>query len=139
MSFAPEQIDTDSWPKVYALLRPAMDFCGTGAAELIDQLLAGTAQLWVYRKGGDPVAAAVSELVHTPLGLIVHGRLLATDRNAKISGVIDDAIGCVTRHARMAGAVGIEIEGRPGWARVLARKGWRCKTVEMSLPLEEVS
>lgn len=135
MSFAPEQIHFDTWPKVHALLAPVMERCGTTAAELIDELLAGTAQLWVYRKGGDPIAAAVSELVETHLGLVVHGRLLAKARSARIGGIVDDAVDCVSRHARMVGAVGISIEGRTGWARLLARKGWRCRSVTMHLSL----
>ena len=135
MSFAPETIHPDTWPAVHAVLAPALAVSGESPVELIDQLLDGTAQLWVLRKGGDPIAAAVSELVPSSPGLIVHGRLLAGGHMAEW---LDDIIDCITRHAAQAGAVGITIEGRPGWQRVLAAKGWKRSKVVMELALEKV-
>jgi hypothetical protein len=132
VSFQPEPIRSDTWPGIYAILAPAMKVSGESAAELIDQLIDGTAQLWVLRKGGDPIAAAVSELVPSPLGLVVHGRLCA---GKGMSGWLEDLIACITRHAKEAGAVGIEIEGRAGWERLLKARGWHRKAVVMAVRL----
>ena len=96
MTFAPEAIHPDTWPAVHAVLAPALAISGEHASELVDQLLDGTAQLWVLRKGGDPIAAAVSELISSPSGLLVHGRLLA---GVRMSEWLDNIIDCITRHA----------------------------------------
>lgn len=125
--FTPERIDPSTWPPIFRLLEPAMQRCGSTAIELVDELVSGTAQLWVLRKGGDPVAAAVSELLPSPSGMVVHGRLLA-------GGHVDEAVETVTHHAREVGAVAVRIEGRRGWERRL--KGWRRAAVVMELPLE---
>lgn len=133
MTFAPEKIDTDTWPAIYAVLQPAMLRAGYTAPELIDDLLSGQSQLWVMRKGGDPIAAAVSQLVAEPDGLVVKGHLLA---GKALSLAVDEAVECVRTHARQVGAVGIEITGRPGWHKRLKAKGWRQKAVTMRFDLQ---
>jgi hypothetical protein len=133
MTFAPENIDTDTWPAIHAVLAPALAHADTPAPELIDLLLANMAQLWVLRKGGDPIAAAVTELRPSPRGVVVHGMLLAGEN---MDDWIDDALACVKRHARDVGAIGIEIIGRDGWERLLTRKGWKRSAVTMRLELE---
>jgi hypothetical protein len=133
MAFAPEHIHADTWPPIFAVLRPAMLRAGYTSTELIDDLLSGDAQLWVLRKGGDPIAAAVSQLVIEPEGKIVKGHLLANPHGLR--GAVEDAIACVTDHAKAMGAVGIEVTGRPGWLRRLKSKGWRQKAVTMRLDL----
>jgi hypothetical protein len=127
MTFAPENIHPDSWPQIYAIIAPALARAGTSASDLIDELLANTAQLWVKRGGSDQVlAAAITELLSSPDGVFVHGRILA----GKASD-IDQAIAVVTHHARMIGAKGIRIEGRNGWERILSAKGWTRRAVVM--------
>lgn len=133
MTFAPEPIHPDTWPAVHALLAPAMAWGEYSSTELIDDLLSGSAQLWVSREGGDPVAAAVSQLEPTDAGLIVHGKLLA---GKGATGCVDDAVACVQRHARQVGATGIRITGRCGWERLLAAKGWKRRAVTMQLDFE---
>jgi hypothetical protein len=64
--WAPEAIDIETWPAIYAVLEPAIRRGDCTVAEIIDELIANTAQLWVLRKGGDPVAVAVSELAPSP-------------------------------------------------------------------------
>lgn len=136
--FAPERIAVETWPAIHALLAPAMARAGYSAAELIDQLLASEAQLWVLRneKGGDPVAAAVSDLERTPDGLIVHVRLTGGHGMAEW---IDGAVDCIRAHVRAVGATGARLEGRDGWERVLASKGWKRRAVVMELAFEPVS
>lgn len=133
MTFHPEPINADSWPAIFALLKPAIEHgADATVTELIDDLLANNAQLWVKRKGGDPIAAAVSELNRTPRGHIVHGRLLAGKGMALW---VDELIDCIAEHARYVGAIGITITGRKGWSRVLSRRGWRERAVVMERQL----
>ncbi len=134
MSFRPERIDPATWPAIHALLEPGIARGDYTVVELVDELVDNTAQLWVHRKGGDPVAAAVSEVVSTPLGLVVHGRLCAGKGMAEW---VDDLIACIRGHAEMMGAVEITVDGRAGWERVLGARGWKRKAVTMALPVRE--
>lgn len=133
MSWAPEAIHIDTWPAIHALLAPALSQADCTVTELIDELLAGTAQLWILRKGGDPVAAAVSEVDHCPQGRFAHVRLMAgKGMNHWLDGFID----CLSFHARKVGAVGISCEGRKGWERVLAKRGWKLRAITMAIAFE---
>lgn len=136
MTFAPEPIRSETWPAIFAILKPAIERSNDATvAELIDDLLSSNAQLWVKRepKGGDPVAAAVSELERSPRGLLVHGRLLAGQGMAHW---VDELIACISEHAKYIGAVGIKISGRKGWVRVLSARGWRVRDYVMETKLE---
>lgn len=127
--FRPETIHIDTWPAIHALLAPAIAFSGDTVASVIDDLISGEAILWVLRtKGGDPIAAAVSELEDTPRGQFVHGRLLGGHGMAEW---IDRLITDITAHGKDAHAKGIRIEGRIGWQRVLESKGWKRRAVVM--------
>ncbi len=135
MTFRPEPIDAATWPAIFAILRPAIERTTTvePVAELIDELLSHRAQLWVSRtEGGDPIAAAVSELIRTPKGHLVNGRLLAGKGMALW---VDDLIACIAEHAAYVGAIGIRITGRKGWAKVLGDRGWRERAVVMEMEL----
>lgn len=133
MSFKPEPIAATTWPAIFAVLKPAIEHGNDATvASLIDDLLAGNAQLWVKRENEGPVAVAVSELVRTPRGYVVHGRLLAGRGMARW---VDELITCIAEHARYVGAVGISITGRKGWVRVLGSRGWSERAVVMECTL----
>lgn len=131
--FHPERIDPATWPAIFAVLEPGIARGDYLVTELVDELVDNTAQLWVLRKGGDPVAAAVSELVETPVGRIVHGRLCA---GKGMASWVDDLIACIRSHAERVGAFKITVDGRSGWRRVLESRGWRLEAVTMALPLK---
>jgi hypothetical protein len=130
MSFAPEPVDPQTWPAIYRLLAPAIEHGGdTDAAELIDDLLDNRAQLWVLRtKGGDPAAAAVTQR----FGDVLHCQLLGGDG---MEDWVDDLIATTARYARPVGVQRFTIQGRLGWERVLAARGWRKKAVVMEWTL----
>lgn len=133
MTWAPETIHIDTWPQIYAVIEPAIRRGDFTVAELIDELISCSAQLWVLRKGGDPVAAAVSELDSTPSGPFVHVRLLS---GKGMASWLDGLIECLTFHALNRGAVGISCEGRSGWERILGRRGWKRRSITMALAFE---
>lgn len=126
MMFRIEPLTTDNWPHAYRLLAPSLALCGDTAENLIDELLDGRASLWLLRKGGDPVSAAVTEVVETPQGKFIHGRHLG-------GGHVDEAVAAVRAYARRIGADKIKIVGRKGWQRRLAKMGWRQAGVIMEL------
>lgn len=133
MSWAPETIHIDTWPLIYAVLEPAIRRSDSSVTELIDELIGQTAQLWVLRKGGDPQAAAVSELDSTPSGPFVHVRLVS---GKDMDSWLDSLIECMTFHALNRGAIGISCEGRSGWERVLGKRGWKRRSITMALAFE---
>lgn len=134
MTFRPEMIHPDTWPAIFGVLKPAIERGADATVpELIDDLLVGNAQLWVLREGGDPKAVAVTELALTPLGRVVHGRLLGGKGMARW---VDNLIDCIVSHAVVIGAVEIRIIGRMGWERVLGARGWQRSAVVMSMALQ---
>jgi hypothetical protein len=128
MMFAPETLDVETWPAIYAVLAPALARSGETVTEVIDELLTNTAQLWVMRKGGDPYAVGVSRLEETPKGRMVRAWLLAGPR---MEDWIGDLILTVARKASDVGAVGFRLEGRPGWGPALRKRGFKTQAVVM--------
>lgn len=122
MTWAAEHIHIDTWPEIYPLLAPAMALTGETPAELIDLLLSHHNQLWVLRKGGDPIAAAVSELETTSKGLLVHVRLMGGEGMA---GWVQEAVRTITHSAHQQGAVGVRVEVIPALERVLRERGFK--------------
>lgn len=130
MTFRPEPVSIDTWPAIYALLRPAMERGGeTTAPELIDELLASRAQLWVLRtEGGDPKAVGVTER----FGSILHCHLLGGEG---VADWIDDLFESVAAYARPVGIERLTLEGRVGWERILSPRGWKKRSVVMEISL----
>jgi len=80
------------------------------------RILAGSAQFW--RSEG---AAAVTEIRSYPTGAYeVHGLIAAGDAGE----VRDRIIPQVEAWGRMIGALGLVVESRPGWARLLRGSGF---------------
>jgi hypothetical protein len=132
VSFRAEQIDIETWPAVYALLAPALDVSGEPVSELIDLLLSHSNQLWVNREGGDPVAAAVSELETISGAPCLCIRLLG---GKNIASWINEAVNIIGREARVVGATRVRVEVVPGLERVLREKGFRKAKVAMEMPV----
>lgn len=130
MTFRPEQISPETWPAVFALLRPAIERDGEWTAQdLIDALLDKRAQLWVLRtEGGDPKAAGVTERY----GSLLHCHLLGGEG---VEAWIDDLFETVAGYARPVGIEKFTLEGRLGWERVLGRRGWKKRAVVMEISL----
>lgn len=115
MTFARVPVTLAMWPDLYGMLSPAVARGGdTTPFELIDDLLADRAQLWVADQ-----AAAVTAIY--PGEGIVHFQLLG-GRNMK--RWLDNLIEVVGNAARDRGLWRMRETGRKGWARVLAAKGW---------------
>lgn len=132
MTFARERLDIATWPQIYGVLAPSLAQTGETVTDLIDLLLSGTNDLWVLRKGGDPVAVAVSELEWTPRGKLVHLRLIAGKNMGQWLG---GAVGTIAAFARTKGAIGVRGEARPGMAKALAKHGWKQTRSIMELTL----
>jgi hypothetical protein len=119
MSFVRETLSPTTWPAIYALLDPAIRRGGdTDARELIDELLADRAQLWVKRDNGAPVAAAVTT-IHDD------GELNCQLLGGKgLSDWVDSLIATVA--ALVPGNITKFVEtGRKGWVRFLEPRGWK--------------
>jgi hypothetical protein len=117
-----EPISIETWPQIYALLAPAMERTGEHVSSLIDLLLANRNQLWVKREGGDPVAAAVSE-IEPPSTLCI--RLMG---GKNIASWIDEAVAAIEANAP---GTKVRVEVIPALERVLREHGFRKSKVEM--------
>jgi hypothetical protein len=130
MNFAPEPIDIATWPALFRLLKPALERDGEMTPQdLIDDLLESRAQLWVLRtKGGDPRAVGVTQRY----GSLLHCHLLGGEG---VTDWIDDLFATVSHYARPTGIEKFTLEGRVGWERILAPRGWRKRAVVMEISL----
>lgn len=126
-----EPIDPATWPGIYALLEPAIEQSDTTARGLIDDLLAGDAQLWTWR---DPElrGACITELIDGPRGRSLHCSLLA---GHDFEEWADQLIEGILIQARPLGVQSVTVEGRLGWERALGKRGWKRKAVIMELRL----
>lgn len=115
--FARERINAGTWPQIHALLAPALERTGENVSDLIDLLLADRNQLWVKREGGDPKAAAVSEL-EPPDTLCI--RLLG---GKDMTSWIDEAMETIAHEAKCV-ASKVRVEVIPGLERVLREHGF---------------
>ena len=127
-----EQIDIETWPQIYALLAPALDLAGEPVSELIDLLINHGNQLWVNREGGDPVAAAVSELETISGTKCLCIRLMG---GKDIASWIGPAANLIGHEARKAGATRVRVEVVPGLERVLRERGFKRAKVAMDLTM----
>jgi hypothetical protein len=135
MTWRAEAIHIDTWPDIHGLLAPALDLAGEDVTDLIDLLIAGKNQLWVLREGGDPIAAAVTELERIAGRLCICVRLMG-GRN--IVSWIREAVLAIAREARSAGAEKVRVEVVPGLERVLRERGFKRAKVAMDLPITRV-
>lgn len=135
MTWRPEQIDIETWPAVYALLAPALDLNGEPVSDLIDLLLSHRNQLWVNREGGDPIAAAVSELETISGAYCLCIRLMG---GSNIASWIKEAVNVIGHEARKVGAIRVRVEVVPGLERVLRERGFKRAKVAMDMPITMV-
>lgn len=135
MTWRAEHIDIETWPAIYALLAPALDLAGEPVSDLIDLLISHGNQLWVNREGGDPVAAAVSELETVSGAPCLCIRLMG---GKDIGSWIREAVNVIGREARAVGAVKVRVEVVPGLERVLRERGFKRAKVSMDMPITMV-
>jgi hypothetical protein len=135
MTWRAERIDIETWPAIYALLAPALDLSGEEVSDLIDLLISHGNQLWVHREGGDPTAAAVSELETVAGQPCLHIRLMG---GKNVSSWIRDAVDAIGREARRVGAARVRVEVIPALERVLRERGFKRAKVAMDMPITAV-
>ena len=91
------------------------------------RILAGSAQFWQSEH-----AAAVTEVRNYPTGAYdVHGLVAAGD----VTEVRDIIVPQIEAWGRSIGALGIIIESRPGWARVMRDAGFEAHQLAIRKPL----
>lgn len=135
MTWRAEHIDIETWPAIYSLLAPALDQTGEDVSDLIDLLISHGNQLWVNREGGDPTAAAVSELETISGQRCVCVRLLG---GSNIASWVREAVTVIGQEARSVGATKVRVEVVPGLERVLRERGFKRAKVAMDLPITGV-
>lgn len=135
MTWRAEHLDIETWPAIHALLAPALDLAGEPVSELIDLLLDHRNQLWVNREGGDPLAAAVSELETVSGQPCLCIRLMG---GRDIASWIKEAVNVIGREARIVGATKVRVEVVPGLERVLRERGFKRAKVAMDMPITMV-
>ena len=89
---------------------------------VVDGVLSGHMQLWSGESG-----CAVTEIVVYPKKKILHVFLAAGDME-QILDFEESAI----QFAKMNGCAGMSIAGRPGWQKILGKRGWDVAFVNLS-------
>lgn len=104
------------WGDAKRLLEPAVKRGGNEWPEVIADLMQSKAQLWVAIEEA-PVAAMVTRIDGDTMEVWLAG-------GAVLSGCVP-FLETAIEASRAAGTTNGRITGRKGWARVLARFGWK--------------
>ena len=89
---------------------------------IVDGVLSGHMQLWMGDAG-----CAVTEIIVYPKRKILHVFLAAGDME-QILDFEESAI----EFGKMNGCDGMSIAGRPGWQKILGKRGWNMAFVNLS-------
>lgn len=89
---------------------------------IVDGVLSGHMQLWMGESG-----CAVTEIMVYPKRKILHVFLAAGDME-QILDFEESAI----EFGKMNGCDGMSIAGRPGWQKILGKRGWDVAFVNLS-------
>lgn len=95
------------------------------AHEVLDWLLSGDCQLWVFGQGQLFVISFIDE---RGVDRVVQIFLAAGDLSGELLDQAEDAIETM---GRAMGCTAIEAEGRVGWERRLKSRGWQRKWVTL--------
>ncbi|WP_340647540.1 hypothetical protein [Phenylobacterium sp.] len=105
------------WARYRAWLLPALQAQCASEAELLDDILAGRAQLWA-----GAAAAMVTQRIREGEALCLHVWLAGGD----LTEILEMRAG-VEAWGRAQGCHYVTIEGRAGWSRALRKHGYaRC-------------
>lgn len=125
VSAVPFEAVADMWPTVLPMLQPAIDL-SSGRIDA-DAVLEGLKNrfyvLWViYPQDLSLCAAAVTHTAKYPRKSMLTVDLLG---GHGMQAWLDDLATTFRKFAQVQGLAGVEMTGRPGWARVLSRLGWK--------------
>lgn len=103
--------------KIRGWIADALEYAGGTHTvdDVIDGILSGRQQLWPAERG-----CAVTEIVVYPRKKVLHVFLAAGEMD-QIIAMIDSAV----EWGKTQGCTGMTIAGRHGWARVLAKYGYK--------------
>lgn len=112
------------WPIVLPQLAPAIAVTNgrTSMGEIFRQLAAERCILWVVFEDDQPVAASfITRVAQYPLK-----RMLVVEAcgGSEMAEWLPTVIDVLRRFAADSGLAGVEMFGRPGWARALRPYGW---------------
>lgn len=138
MASIPADAVTDVWPSVAGLLKPALGVAGgrLRMRDVYQQLKDERLILWTVRDEREaPVAALVTRVAQYPSGK----RMLAVDAcgGSRMDEWLQTVVDTLMAFASASGLKGLEMFGRPGWQRVLARHGWRTPLVLCEIDVPE--
>lgn len=111
------------WPVVAPLLQPAIDRTdGRISADTVRQSLESTHTLWIISDGDHIAAAMTTRVAEYPLKKMLVVECIGGSQLKQWQPV---AIKALTGYAKDNALNGIEMYGRPGWAKSLSAYGWR--------------
>jgi len=126
------------WPKVSGYLEQVVKMTEGRATmpQLLDRLINNYASLFVVFDTEDEriVAACVTRTEDYPGVKLLQVEMLGGD---DFDGWADDLQAILTDWAKAHGCEGMELIGRGGWERKLARLGWKKKFTTMDLRFEQ--
>lgn len=124
------------WPVVAPLLAPAVEVSHgrMSMRSVLTWLLDGRYLLWVAHQEDLVVHAAFL----TREAQYPERRVLTIDGcgGTQLDGWLEEADRVFRAHSRQAGLSGVELYGRPGWARALKQFGWQQSAVMVEVDFE---
>lgn len=117
------------WPVVAPMLAPAVRLSRgrITTKSVLEWLVDGRYLLWIaHLDDRTPVAAFVTREARYPGKSMLTIDLCGGNN---LEGWLDEADRVFRAHSRQSGLSGVELYGRPGWARALRRLGWQQSAV----------
>ena len=123
-----------TWPtlQLFLDLTPSLWEDGYTHEKFLDEILAGTLQLWVITEENKILAFAATQVRTIGAKKTVVIVWLAGKRMTE-RRLLQFAIDCAHRYAAYVQAQEVVIEGRPGWMRLVTRLGFTQKYVVLSM------
>lgn len=126
------------WPDIEPFIARALEFDlyeSITTNEVALQISQGYAHVLVIADGEDLIGATVTQLLQRKDGnRVVHVLTTAGERAAEFLPVLVPEL---ERLAREENAGWVSMSGRPGWAKLLGTHGFKIKSVDMALRVDD--
>jgi hypothetical protein len=121
----PKEMVPEVWPVIAPGLQKAVDrAAGRMTMENIaNYIIEGKWQLWLYLKGGEYKALAITEITTCPTGMKILNRVVCTGEDKELWEVLIPST--LEQFARVEGCKIFETVARPGWEKILGKQGFK--------------
>jgi hypothetical protein len=123
------QLPKDVVPQAWPVVLPGLEIAVQRASgrlsleNIANDIMSGKWQLWLYLKGGEYKALAVTEISTCQNGKKILSLIICTGEDKELWEVLVPST--LEQFARVEGCTLFETLARPGWEKILGRQGFK--------------